>query len=359
MNIQKLARKNILKIQPYKPGKPISEVAEELGLKNIIKLASNESPLGPSDNAQRAIRKALRGISLYPEGSSIRLREGIAKKEGIRSGNIIVGNGSNEIIELILRAFLNEGEEVITGTPSFLVYALSVKISNGRLIEVPLDYYTFDLDAISKRITSKTKIIFICNPNNPTGTMVDKKAVDRFMKRIPRNVIVIFDEAYKEFSNSKMFPITIKYINRAIILRTFSKIYGLAGLRVGYGIGSIEIIQLLNKVRQPFNVNSLAQAGALAALKDNVYRFHMLNTVKEGKAYFYKEFYKLGLFYIPSQTNFVLVNVGDGDKIFRKLLKKGIIIRSMLEYKLPEFIRVTVGTAYQNRKFIEALKEVL
>ena len=359
MDIQKLARKNILEIEPYKPGKPVSEVAKELGLKSVIKLASNESPLGPSPKAREAIRVAIKELSLYPEGSGIRLREAIAKQWRIKPESVILGNGSNEIIELILHAFLNEGEEVITCKPSFLVYPLSVKVCNGKLVEVPLNYYTFDLDAIAKRITPRTKIIFICNPNNPTGTIVDKEAVDRFMRELPHNVIVVFDEAYVEFANTKRFPRTIKYIKNSVILRTFSKIYGLAGLRIGYGIASSEIIELLHKVRQPFNVNSLAQVAALAALDDETYRHHMISMVSEGKRYFYKEFYKLGLFYVPSEANFVLVKVGDSNEVFQRLLRKGIIVRLMAEYELPEFIRVTVGTPYQNRKFIKTLREAL
>lgn len=349
----------MLEIEPYKPGKPVVEVARELGLKSVIKMASNESPLGPSPRAKRAIRAAIKDLSLYPEGSGAKLREGIAKKWRIKPENIILGNGSNEIIELILHAFLNEGEEVITCKPSFLVYFLTAKVCNAKIIEVPLNYYTFDLDAIAKKITPRTKVIFISNPNNPTGTIVDKEAVERFMRRVPANVIVVFDEAYVEFTNPKRFPRSIKYIKNSVILRTFSKIYGLAGLRIGYGVASAEVVELLNKVRQPFNVNSLAQVAALAALKDDAYRHHMIGMVREGKRYFYKEFYKLGLFYVPSEANFVLVKVGDGNKIFKKLLQKGIIVRPMVEYQLPEFIRVTIGKPLQNRKFIKALREVL
>lgn len=362
MNVNDLARRNVLEIEPYKPGKPISEVARELGLKQVIKMASNESPLGPSIKAQEAIRRGIRELSLYPEGSGIRLRKAIAEYWKVKPENIILGNGSNEIIELILHAFLNEGEEVITARPSFLVYFLSAKIFNAKLIEVPLKYYTYDLEAIIERVTPATKVIFIANPNNPTGTMVDKDSVERFMGKVPGHVIVAFDEAYGEFTNPKIFPKTLKYIREGrpvIMLRTFSKIYGLAGLRIGYGITDTSIVELLNKVRQPFNVNSLAQVAATAALEDEDYRHRMVSLVREGRNYFYREFYKLGFFYVPSEANFVLVKVGNGEKIFQDLLRKGVIVRPMDEYALPEFIRITVGTMSQNKKFIKALQEVL
>lgn len=362
MHIHELTRKHILEIEPYKPGKPISEVAKELGLKRIIKLASNESPLGPSLAAQKAIRKAIKDLSLYPEGSGIELREAIAGKWGVKPDNVILGNGSNEIIELILRAFLNEGEEVITSKSTFVVYVLSTKVCNGKITEVPMKYYTYDLDGIAEKVTENTKLIKIANPNNPTGTMVDGEAVERFMKKVPQRVIVAFDEAYGEFANQKKFPLTIKYIKEGrhvIMLRTFSKIYGLAGIRIGYGIADSAMISLLNKVRQPFNVNSLAQIAAVAALSDEDYRHRMISLVEEGKHYLYNEFYKMGVFYVPSEANFILIKVGDAEKVFQALLRKGIIVRTLYEYELPEFVRVTIGTMPQNRRFIAALKEIL
>lgn len=362
MQIHELARKNIVEIDPYKPGKPISEVAGELGLKRIVKMASNESPLGPSKKAQAAIRKAIKGLSLYPEGSGRLLREAIAKKWNVSPSDIILGNGSNEIIELLLRTFLHEKEEVITSKSTFVVYHLSTRISNGVLVEVPMKYYTYDLDAIAERITENTKIIKIANPNNPTGTMVNDAAVERFMKKVPQKVIVAFDEAYGEFANPKTFPNTMKYIREGrhvIMLRTFSKIYGLAGIRVGYGIADKAMIELLNKVRQPFNVNSLAQVAAVAATEDEDYRHRMVSLIEEGKHYLYNEFYKLGVFYVPSEANFILIKVGDGEKIFQALLRKGFIVRTLYEYDLPEYLRVTIGTMPQNRMFISALKSVL
>ena len=362
MKMDRLARPNVLNIKPYQPGKPIDEVARDLGLKKIIKLASNESPLGPSVKAQQAVRRAIKGLSVYPEGTGRSLRRVIAERLRLQPENIILGNGSNEIIELIAHAFMNEGEEVITAWPSFLVYFLIADVLNGRVTEVPLKYYTYDLDAIAARINPETKMIFIANPNNPTGTMVDKEKVARFMKKVPEHVLVAFDEAYVEFANNNLFPDTIEFIRQGrpvITLRTFSKIYGLAGLRIGYGIAPARIMELLNKVRQPFNVNSLAQAAGIAAWEDEDYRHRMVSLVEEGKRYLYKEFYKLGLFYVPSEANFILVKTGNGHQAFEGLLRQGIIVRAMNEYDLPEFFRVTVGTMYQNRKFIKALKNII
>ena len=360
--IEKLAKKKLKKIVPYRPGKPIEELAKEYGVKKIIKLASNESPLSPSAAVTEAIKKEIQNINLYPEGSGPKLRSAIADYWKMKPENIILGNGSNEIIEFIIHAFLNEKEQVISAWPSFLVYFLAVEALCGEIIEVPLKYYHYDLEAILKKITDKTKLIFIASPNNPTGTSVDKDSLDSFMKKVPKNIIIVFDEAYAEFADPKVYPDTTKYVKDGkpvIVLRTFSKIYGLAGLRIGYGIAQEEAITLLNKVRQPFNVSRIAQVAALAALGDNEYRCHILNMVNEGKRYLYNEFYKMELFYVPSDANFVLVNIGDSKKIFNKLLKKGVIVREMTEYDLPEFIRVTVGTMHQNRIFIKALKEVL
>jgi histidinol-phosphate aminotransferase len=362
MKIHELARPGVLEIDPYKPGKPISEVAKEMGLKKIIKLASNESPLGPSKLAQAAMKKEIKDLSLYPEGSGKLLREKLSRLWDVTPENIILGNGSNEIIELLLRTFLHAGQEVLTSKSTFVVYALSTKVCDGKIVEVPMKYYTYDLDAIAEKINENTKLIKIANPNNPTGTMVDSATVDKFMKKVPQKVIVAFDEAYGEFANPKTYPNVVKYIKEGrhvITLRTFSKIYGLAGIRIGYGIAGVDMISLLNKVRQPFNVNTLAQVAALAALDDEDYRHRMISLVDEGRRYLYNEFYKMGLFYVPSEANFVLVKVGEGAKTFRELLKKGVIVRSMDEYDLAEFIRVTIGTMPQNRMFIKALKEVL
>ncbi len=362
MKIDRLARPNVLGIKPYQPGKPIEEVAREFGLKKIIKLASNESPLGPSVKAQQAVRQAVKKMNFYPEGTGRELRRVIAKQLQLEPENIILGNGSNEIIELVAHAFMNEEEEVITAWPSFLVYFLVADVLNGRITKVPLKYYTYDLDAIVKEIKPETKMIFIANPNNPTGTIVDKEKVARFMQKVPEHVLVVFDEAYVEFANHDLFPDTMEFIREerpVIVLRTFSKIYGLAGLRIGYGIAPKRIVELLNKVRQPFNVNSLAQVAGIAALEDEDYRHRMISLVEEGKRYLCKEFYKLGLFYVPSEANFILVKTGDGQKTFNDLLRQGIIVREMNEYDLPEYFRVTVGTMYQNRKFIKALKNII
>jgi histidinol-phosphate aminotransferase len=361
--MKRLARKSILKIKPYKPGKPIEEVKRELGLKRIIKLASNENTLGPSSQALKALRDFLPKIYLYPEDSCFYLKRELAKRLKVRMENLIMGNGSDEIMELIPKTFLNPGEEIIYGQPSFLIYEIVTKIMGGKPVPVPLKDYTYDLKGILKTITKKTKIIFICNPNNPTGTMVNEKEIKAFLKRVSKRIIVVLDEAYKDYVERRDFPNSIgllKEYKNIIILRTFAKIYGLAGLRIGYGIARKEVIDLLSKVRLPFNVNSLAQAATLASLKDKeqVNKTRRMN--REGKRFFYNVFKSLGLEYVPTQTNFILINLRrSGEKICRELLLRGIIIREMSAWGLNNYIRVTIGREEENKRFIQALKKIL
>ncbi|MFH1856719.1 MAG: histidinol-phosphate transaminase [Candidatus Omnitrophota bacterium] len=357
-----LARQNILKINPYKPGKPISEVKREHGLKNVIKLASNENPLGASPKATAAIRKALSSINLYPDGNCFSLKEKLAVSLKINSNSITFGNGSNELIELILKAFLNEGEEVLMSKPDFLIYKLATLQENGSPIEVPLKKFVCDLEAVREKITKKTKIIFIANPNNPIGTYVSKKNLENFIKKVPKNIIIVLDEAYFEFALEKDYPNGIDYVKFAnvIVLRTFSKSYGLAGLRIGYAVTNAFFVDCLNKARQPFNVNSLAQAGAEAALSDKDFLNKTVTMTQEQKDYLYGKFEEMNLEYIKSATNFILLNCKTkGELVFDKLLKKGIIVRDMKAYGLDEWIRVTVGKPSENQKFIVALKKVL
>ena len=357
--MKSLVRENLLEIEPYPPGKPIKEVERELGIEEVVKLASNENPLGPSPRAVEAMAQALPEVNLYPDGSGYYLKRALAAHLRVKEENIILGNGSDEIIRMIAETFLNAGEEAIMGDPAFLIYRLAVKVMKGQCRLVALKDFTHDLTAMAGMINARTKLIFIANPNNPTGTMVTAEEVDSFMKKVPERVMVIFDEAYYEYIERDDFPRTINYIRenrRVITLRTFSKIYGLAGLRIGYGVAPEELIKDMNRVRQPFNTNSLAQVAALSALKDEEHVRKSRQANREGKDFLYEELKKLKISYIPSQANFILINVHQEGKIISgKLLQEGIIVRPMGMYNLPHFIRVTVGTEKQNKRFIKAL----
>ncbi len=340
-------------------------MARELNIKkeSIIKLASNENPLGPSPMAVEAIKKKLDSLNRYPDGSCFYLKQKLSNKLGIPADHIIIGNGSNELIELVVRTFLLPAEEAIQPFPTFLVYEKIVKGAGGQIISVPLKGFDIDLEAIEKAITSKTKIIFLNNPNNPTGQGIKKEQLKDFLTSIPKDVIVVLDEAYIEFAQSTDIANgaeMLEYHPLILVMRTFSKIYGLAGLRIGYGFGSKSLIDYMERVRQPFNVNSLAQEGALAALDDEEFLKKTISVVEEGKKYLYNELKKMGLEYIPSVTNFFLIKIpNSAKKIYQLLLKKGVIVRSMEAYGLPEYIRITVGLKEENERFISALKEVL
>ena len=356
-----LIRKEIKNIKPYEPGVPIEEVERELGIK-AVKMASNENALGPSLRAVAAIEGALSKINLYPDGGAFALKSRLAQHLGVGKQNIILGNGSDEIIRMITETFLNEGEEVVFAEPGFIIYRLAAVVTGGKCVSVPLKNYTHDLEAMSHAINERTKLVFIANPNNPTGTMVNADEVASFMKSLPPNIIAIFDEAYYEYVNRNDFPETIDYVKEGrnvITLRTFSKVYGLAGLRIGYGIAGEELISGMNKVRQPFNVNSLAQAAALAALEDKEHVRKSRRTNSEGKEFLYREFARMKIAYIPSQANFVLIDVGmDGDRVSDELLKEGIIVRSMRMYNLTNFIRLTIGKMEENQRFVAALNKM-
>jgi len=358
-----LIRKGILDLKPYIPGKPIEEVKRELGLKEVIKLASNETSVGPSPLAIEAIKKEIKNINLYPEGSSRLLREKIAHKLNLDKEMITVGNGADDVIRLVGMAFINDGDEVITGEITFPAYETITKIMGGKLISVKLKDFSFDLEKIAQRINEKTKIVFLCNPNNPTGTIVDKKAVDRFTKQVPDDVVVVFDEAYYDYVEDKNYPNSLSYVleeKNVIVLRTFSKIAGIAGVRIGYGIAKPELIGYLNRVVNPFTTNRLAQVAALASLDDEEHHKKVLKSNQEGKKYLYRELKKIDLFYLPTEANFIFIDLKeDTEVIFEKLLRKGIIIRPGETWDCPNFIRVTIGTPYENKKFINALKEIM
>lgn len=360
-NVQNLARKGILDLKAYIPGKPVEEVQEELGLEEIIKLASNETPLGPSPKAMMAVEKELKDINFYPEGPCTLLRREMSKRLDIAKDMITFSNGADNCILLATSAFIDEGDEVVMGDPSFFVYQTATKIMGGKPIYVKLKNHTHDLSAMMDHVGKKTKLIFVCNPNNPTGTIVRKDELDRFVSRLPDHTILVMDEAYFEFASDEDYPDGLTYIkkgNNVISLRTFSKIYGIAGLRIGYALASSEIISVLNRVREPFPVSRVAQAGALAALGDDDYRGRVLKNNEEGKTFLSEELQKMGLICTPSQTNFIFVDLrSDAENVFQALLKKGIIIRPGSLWNCPTCARITIGTPEQNKKFIEALKE--
>lgn len=357
-----LIRKGISDLKPYIPGKPIEDVKRELGLEEVIKLASNETSIGPSPLAIEAIKKEIENINRYPEATSRLLREKLSHKLKIDKEMIIFGNGADDVIDLVGMAFINEGDEVITCETTFPAYRTTVKIMGGKLILVKLHDYAFNLGEIAKRINKRTKIIFICNPNNPTGTIVSKETVDKLMKQIPDYVIVVFDEAYYDYVENKNYATGLSYIlegKNVIVIRTFSKIAGIAGVRIGCGIAKPGLIDYLRRVVNPFTTNRLAQVAALASLDDEEHRRKVLSSNQEGKKYLYKELDKLRLFYVLTETNFIFINVKeDSEIIFDKLLKKGVIVRPGKIYGCPNFIRVTIGTAYENQRFIKAIREI-
>lgn len=361
--IRSLLRENIRKVYPYQPGKPIQEVKRELGLRNVIKLASNENPLGASPRAIKAIQKALPELNRYPESSCFYLKRHLAEKFGLKEDNFIIGNGSDEIIVLVLRALINPGDGVVIAHPTFLIYDIQAKACGAKIIKVPLRDFRYDLKRMREKINPQVKVVFVANPDNPTGTYVTDKEVEEFMKDIPEEVVIFFDEAYYEFARELGdYPNSLKFLGKKniIITRSFSKAYGLAGLRVGYGIGSPELISYLERIREPFNVNSLAQIGALAALDDKEFLEETLRITRMGKEYLYSEFEKMSLSFIPSATNFILVNIGrKSEYVFKGLLKKGIIVRDMKAWGLDNFIRVTVGTKEENQRFIKELRKIL
>ncbi len=346
----------------YEPGKPIEDVARELGLRpdEIIKLASNENPLGPSPKALAAMRETLERAHFYPDGGGYYLREAIAQRLGLERANVILGCGSNEIIEFIGKAFLNPGDEIIAARHAFVVYKLMATLFGATTIEVPDPGFAHDLDAMLAAITPKTKEIFIANPNNPTGTLLSQAQLDGFMAKVPEHIVVVFDEAYYEFLPDP--PDVLKYVKqgrKVVVLRTFSKIQGLANLRIGYGLAPAELIDVLQKTRQPFNANGIAQAGALAGLLDEDHQTKTRALTLVERAKMQDAFAAMGLEFVPSHANFVLVKVGNGKAVFGAMMKKGVIIRDMNAYGLPEWIRVSIGTAAQNARFLDELREIL
>jgi len=362
-DIQKFLRKGVMNIEPYIPGKPIEEVQEELGISEITKMASNENPLGPSPKAVAAMERELKKVNLYPEGPCTVLRKEMSKRLGIDENMITFSNGADNCILLVASAFVNEGDEVLMADLTFFVYQTVTKIMGGQPVYVNLKDYTHDLTAMAKRISSRTKLIFVCNPNNPTGSVVSKDELDDFVNNLPEHVVLILDEAYIEFASDKNCPNGLDYIKQGhnvISLRTFSKLYGIAGVRIGYAMGNKAFISVLNTVREPFPVSLIAQAAALGALEDEEFKEKTLKNNKEGKTFLYEEFEKMGLPYVPTSTNFIFVDLKKDIKgIFQSLLREGIIIRPGHLWNYPTSARITIGTMEQNQKFIGALKKVL
>lgn len=357
-----LIRKNILNISAYIAGKPIEETRRELKLKEVIKLASNENPLGPSPKALAAIRRGLSTINRYPDSRGFYLKKKLSGYLKVKPSNIVLGNGSDDLIDIAVKTFVEEDENIVTADATFLEYEIISRINNRKIITVPLKSFKYDLEAIKRKIDKKTKLIFIANPNNPTGTYVNKYEIEDFMKDLPNNTVVVLDEAYDTFIDADDFPQSLSYLDKKniVILKTFSKAFGLAGLRMGYAITNPEFASYMEKVRQPFNVNSLAQAAAIAALDDEAFLRNTKKAVLEGKEYLYTALTKLGVTYVPSAANFILINAGcDSLAAFKKILKYGVIVRDMKQYGLNNFIRVTIGTKSENERFIKVLKKVM
>ena len=348
----------------YQPGRPIEEVARELGLRagDIIKLASNENPLGPSPKAIAAMRLAIEQLHRYPDGNAFYLKSRLAEKLALKPQHLILGNGSNEIIEFVGHAFVHPGAEVVVSQYCFAVYPIVTHLFSGKLVTVPARDFGHDLPAMLQAITPRTRVVFVANPNNPTGTLAASESVLKFVREVPPHVLIVMDEAYFEFLDQ---PLDFLPAIRAgqhpnlLLMRTFSKIYGLAGLRLGYGLGHPELIAALEKVRQPFNINSIAQAGALAALADEEHVARTRENNRQGRKLFEVELGKMSLSYVPTHANFILVKVGDGQQVFADMQKRGVITRPMAGYQLPEYIRISIGTPAENQRCLEALKNCL
>ena len=358
MSVSSLAKPSVLTQPVYEPGKPIEYVARELGLDpaGIIKLASNENPFGPSPRALAAARRALEQGALYPDGGCFELRQRLARHHGLAPSQFVVGNGSNEVIELLGHAFLGPGDEVVMARPAFVVYQLVTLLFGARPVEVPLRDWHHDLDRMAEAVTPRTKLVCICSPNNPTGTANSGEEIARFIEALPGHVVAVVDEAYSEYLESPPDLRPLIRSGRPVIgLRTFSKIYGLASLRVGYGYASPELAGLLQRVRQPFNVNAIGQAAAVAALDDEAFASDCARRNREGLAQLAAGCGRLGVRHVPSVANFVLVEVGDGAAAFDALQRRGVIVRPVSSYGLPGWIRVTVGSDEQNGRFLSEL----
>ncbi len=362
MDLKDLIPEWIQQLAAYPPGMPLEELEREYGLTDSIKLASNENPFGPSPHALRAIADVLPSLHRYPDGSGFYLRRVLAERFGVSTDAIILGNGSNEIIELATRAFLRPGDDAVMADQAFVIYRMVVQAAGAVPRPIPLKRYTHDLDAIAAAITPATRLVFLANPNNPTGTIYKRDEWEDFLASVPPTVLIVADDAYADYVDDPDYPDSLSYHRRdrlLLTLRTFSKIHGLAGLRIGYGVGPLPLIEVLNRIRQPFNVNALAQAAALAAIEDTEHVSRTRANNKEGLAYLRAGCERLGRPAVPSWANFLLIDVGDGARVYEALLRRGVIVRPMDVYGMPHHLRVTVGLPAENERFLASLQEVL
>jgi len=372
-SIHDLANPGVQKLTPYAPGKPLDELEREYGITDAVKLASNENPLGPSPRAQAAIAQAMTELHRYPDGNSFEIKQALSAKLGLEQNQITLGNGSNDILELIARTFVMPGEEVVFSAHAFAVYPIVTQAVNGVMKIAPANPaghampYGHDLAAMLAQITDKTRVIFVANPNNPTGTWLPKDELYSFIKNVPENIIVVVDEAYFEYVEEGEYPDASQWLGEfknLVVTRTFSKIYGIPAVRIGYGMSHPDLADLLNRVRQPFNVNAAAQAAAVAALSDDEYVAKSLETNKQGMAQLIGACEEMDLGYIPSVGNFICIDVAsntgvDTGAVYEGLLHEGVIVRPVANYQLPSYLRITIGTQQENQRFIDGLKKVL
>ncbi len=367
ISFKSLAVEGIRSLQPYQPGKPLEELEREYGIQHAVKLASNENPLGPGKKALAAIARELPALSRYPDGNGFSLKKALSKKHGVSIDQLTLGNGSNDILEFLARAFIASGDEVIFSEHAFAVYPLVTQAVGGRAIVVTAKNFGYDLDAIAAAVGDKTRLIFIANPNNPTGTWLTEQTLRDFLKKIPAQVLVVLDEAYYDYAIDPALKACgytsvmgwIQEYANLVVTRTFSKAYGLAGLRIGYSVSHAEVADILNRVRQPFNTNALALTAAEAALNDEEHLQQSLKINAEGMQVLTQAFEQLGLDYIPSVGNFICVKVGEAGPVYEALLCAGMIVRPVTNYGLPEYLRISIGRADENARFLDALKKIL
>lgn len=351
---------HIAALRPYEPGKPIEELERELGIQGSIKLASNENPLGPSPRAVEAMRRAAAAVHRYPDGASFRLRQALAGRLGVEPGQLVFGCGADELLELVAKAFLRRGDEVVFAWPSFAMYPIVTQGMGAEPVRVPLDAdLVHDLPALARAVGERTRVAFVCNPNNPTGTSFGRAAFDRFVEALPEGVVLVVDEAYREFAVRPDFPDALSWLARrpgTMVVRTFSKLYGLAGARVGYAVADSELAGYLERARHPFNLNVLAEEAALAALDDREHVERTLALVREGARFLTQELQALGLEVWPTDANFLLARTGSG--AYERLLREGVIVRPLAGFGLPDHVRITIGTKEENERLVAALRKI-